>query len=132
MLRRAGAVALAWIVLGELVVPALIAWLYAADARSWFEPLARALARAQSRHSLDYYLDSWRDDGRWAALALLGAIGSLYPVIKMASTGATIEFGSPKVITSLLSSLICAVFVGLCIKSFIDARKARQQQPAAQ
>jgi hypothetical protein len=65
-----------------------------------------------------------------AALALLGAIGSLYPVIKMAATGTAIEWGSPKVVTSLLSSLICAVFVGLCIKSFIDARKARQHPPA--
>lgn len=80
------------------------------------------------------FSDKWRKHAMHgaAALALLGAIGSLYPVIKMAATGATIEFGSPKVITSLLSSLICAVFVGLCIKSFIDARKARQQQPAAQ
>ena len=72
LLRRALAIALAWLVLGELGVPALIAWLHAADAAGWWEPLARAVTRAQARHSLPYYLDSWRDDGRWAALALLG------------------------------------------------------------
>ena len=32
---------------------------------------------------------------------------------------------APAAVSGLLMSLVCAVFVGLCVKSFIDARKAR-------
>ncbi|HEU4429628.1 MAG TPA: HTTM domain-containing protein [Myxococcota bacterium] len=66
------AIVLAWIAIGEGLAPQLIAWLYRAEPSSFAEPLARALARAQTRHSLTYYVDSWREDGRWAVLALLG------------------------------------------------------------
>lgn len=74
-LRRLGAIALAWLVLGEWLVPASIAWLHGADVAGWWAPLARAVGRAQARHALPYYLDAWRDDGRWAALALVGYQG---------------------------------------------------------
>ncbi len=74
-LRRLGALALGWLVLGEWLAPALIAWLHGADAAQWWTPLARALTRAQSRHSLAYYLAAWREDGRWALLALLAYQG---------------------------------------------------------
>lgn len=70
-LRRLAALGLAWLVLGEWLVPTWIRWLYGADAASGWEPLARALARAQARHDLAHYVDAWREDGRWAALAAL-------------------------------------------------------------
>jgi hypothetical protein len=70
-LRRLGLIALAWLVLGEWLAPALIAWLHGADAAGWWPPLARALGRAQARHALADYLGAWREDGRWAVLALL-------------------------------------------------------------
>ena len=73
--RRLAGIALLWLVLGELVVPNLIGWLYSADPANWWAPLARALARAQSRHSLDYYLGAWRKDGRWAVFALFAYQG---------------------------------------------------------
>ena len=63
-LSRLAAIALLWLVLGELVVPSLITWLYSSDAANWWAPLARVLTRAQSRHSLEYYLGSWRKDGQ--------------------------------------------------------------------
>ena len=69
VLRRLAAVALGWLALGEWLVPHGIAWLYAADAATWWGPLGRALARAQARHDLAYYLGAWREDGRWAVLA---------------------------------------------------------------
>jgi hypothetical protein len=74
-LRRLGSIALVWLVLGEWLAPALIAWLHGADAAGWWPPLARALGRAQGRHSLAYYLSAWREDGRWAVLALLAFQG---------------------------------------------------------
>jgi hypothetical protein len=73
--RRVAWIAGGWLALGELAIPALIRWLFASDASDWWTPLARALARAQSRHDLAYYLDAWRDDGRWAVLALLAYQG---------------------------------------------------------
>ncbi len=74
-LRRIGALALAWLVFGEWLAPALIAWLHGFDAAEAATPVAKLLARAQTRHSLAYYLDAWRDDGRWALLALLAYQG---------------------------------------------------------
>ncbi len=70
-LCRLAGIALAWLVLGEFLVPALIAWLHTADAANWWAPLARVVERAQTRHSLEYYVASWSKDGRWAVFALL-------------------------------------------------------------
>jgi hypothetical protein len=81
--RRLGVIALVWLVLGEWLAPAGIAWLHGADAASWWAPLARGLERAQARHSLAYYLSAWREDGRWAVLALLG-----YQGLALATRGA--------------------------------------------
>jgi Vitamin K-dependent gamma-carboxylase len=70
-LQRLGLITLVWLVLGEWLAPALIAWLHGADAAGWWPPLARALGRAQTRHSLADYTGAWREDGRWAVLAVL-------------------------------------------------------------
>ena len=74
-LRLLAAIALGWLVLGEWLGPALIARLHGADAAEGWPPLARLLARAQSRHSLPYYVAAWRENGRWAVLALLAYQG---------------------------------------------------------
>jgi hypothetical protein len=74
-LRHLAAIALLWLVLGEWLAPALIAWLHGADAAGWWPPLARALGRAQARHSLADYTNAWREDGRWAVLALAALQG---------------------------------------------------------
>jgi hypothetical protein len=58
--------------------------------------------------------------------AMLGLIGFALPiwrVIKSLSSGG--EF-SPAVIEQLVMAITCLVFVGLCVKSFIDARRNRQ------
>lgn len=73
--RRPLAVALAWLVLGELIVPHAIAWLHAAETAAWWEPLARALARARERHTADDYIGAWRKDARWGVVAILAYQG---------------------------------------------------------
>jgi hypothetical protein len=75
LLRRLGGIAFAWLVLGEWLVPAGIAWLHGADVSHGWPPLARALSHAQSRHSLASYQEAWRSDGRWAVLALIAYQG---------------------------------------------------------
>lgn len=51
--------------------------------------------------------------------AVLGILGGSYPVVK----GLTGDFGNAA-IESLLMMIFCAVYLGLGIKSFVDARKA--------
>jgi hypothetical protein len=61
-----------------------------------------------------------------AVLALLGAVGSLYPVVKTLVKGDDLVLNSPKVLTSLGSSLLCVTLLILCVRSFMTARKARR------
>jgi hypothetical protein len=52
---------------------------------------------------------------------LLGTIGGLVPVILR-----NFQFAETAVKVGLLMSLLSLCFLALCIKSFVDARKARQ------
>src|SRR5205814_4610342 len=61
-----------------------------------------------------------------AALALLGGLGAPYPIIKRLAQGNEVSFSEPAVVSASLTTLICFVFVALCVNSFIQARKARQ------
>ncbi len=63
---------------------------------------------------------------------LVGLIGFIVPVGRLATTVTKedYQFGFPSV-SLILMTLICGVFVGLCVKSFIDARRQRKQEEAA-
>jgi hypothetical protein len=65
-----------------------------------------------------------------ALLALLGAVGSLYPIVKTVMKGDDLVVNSPKVLTSLGSSLLCLTLLTLCVRSFMAARKARRSLSA--
>ena len=60
-----------------------------------------------------------------AAVGLLGAVGGLVPVILR-----SFKVEEVAVKTGLGMAVLSAVFVGLCVKSFVDARKARQRTAA--
>jgi hypothetical protein len=57
-----------------------------------------------------------------AVFGLLGTLGGLVPAILR-----KFEI-QPAVVVGLTMSVLSALFLGLCIKSFIDARKARQKE----
>lgn len=57
-----------------------------------------------------------------ALVGVLGFVGGFVPVFR-SKTGFDLE--SMAIKSGLLMSLICVIFVALCVKSFIDARKAR-------
>jgi hypothetical protein len=57
-----------------------------------------------------------------AVLGLLGTLGGLVPAILRKFEIQT------AVVVGLTMSVLSALFLGLCIKSFIDARKARQKE----
>ncbi len=54
---------------------------------------------------------------------LIGLIGFIVPLIRIVPNLGNLSL-SAAFITQLLMSLICLAFVVLCVKSFIDARKA--------
>ena len=68
--------------------------------------------------------DEWRKHAMHgaAALALVGILGGLGPMM-MARTHP--EFPSAMVRSTGAMSLMCAVFLVLCVRSFIAARRAR-------
>lgn len=61
-----------------------------------------------------------------AMVGLIGAIGGFMPLIRQYNKSGSFDPRKPSAISGELMILVCAAFVGLCVKSFIDARKARQ------
>ena len=62
-----------------------------------------------------------------AALGLLGFFGAVGGVVKMLKwMGGTTPERPGAVIAQTIMALICAIFVALCVRSFIAARKARE------
>jgi drug/metabolite transporter (DMT)-like permease len=61
-----------------------------------------------------------------AMVGLLGAIGGFMPLQRQLKNSDTFDPLKPSAISGELMILICVVFVGLCVRSFIAARKARQ------
>ena len=65
-----------------------------------------------------------------AMVGLLGAIGGFMPLIRQYNKTGSFDPTKPSAVAGGLMILICAVFVGLCVNSFIRARKARQAKEA--
>ena len=65
-----------------------------------------------------------------AMVGLLGAIGGFMPLIRQYNKTGEFDPTKPSAIAGELMILIWAVFVGLCVNSFIQARKARQANAA--
>jgi uncharacterized membrane protein len=64
-------------------------------------------------------------------VGLIGAIGGFMPLMRQYNNSGTFDPTKPSAISGEVMILVCIVFVVLCVKSFIDARKARKaQQPA--
>jgi hypothetical protein len=64
-----------------------------------------------------------------AMIGLLGAIGGFMPLVRQYNKTGTFDPTKPSAISGELMILICLVFVGLCVKSFIDARRKRTNDP---
>ena len=60
-------------------------------------------------------------------IALLGVVGSLFRIVKKLIVGEELEV-STAVTMQLVVAALCAVFVVLCIRSFIQARRAGATQ----
>ena len=60
-----------------------------------------------------------------AMVGVLGAIGGFMPLIRQASKGLELDPTKLAAASGLLMSALCALFVFLCVRSFIAAKKAR-------
>jgi hypothetical protein len=65
------------------------------------------------------------------AAALLALLGFVMPLGRLiyAASQPEFQFGLAAG-GSLLMAVLCAIFLGLCVKSFVDARAARKQREA--
>ncbi|MBA4065124.1 MAG: hypothetical protein C0501_15700 [Isosphaera sp.] len=61
-----------------------------------------------------------------AILGLVGAVGGFVPALR-----GGFDFGKVSVQVGLLMAALSAVFLVLCVKSFVDARRSRQATAAA-
>jgi len=61
-----------------------------------------------------------------AMVGLMGAIGGFMPLIRQYNIKHEFDPRKPSAISGEVMILVCLVFVGLCVKSFVDARKARK------
>jgi uncharacterized membrane protein (UPF0136 family) len=64
-----------------------------------------------------------------AGVTLLGFLGAARGIPKFLAylSGADVERPAAAVTQSIMA-LLCAIFTGLCVKSFVDARRARAAQ----
>jgi biopolymer transport protein ExbB/TolQ len=67
-----------------------------------------------------------------AMVGLFGVVGGFMPLIRQIDGGGGFDPLKRSAIAGDLTVVISAVFVGLCVNSFIQARKARQAREAAQ
>ena len=64
--------------------------------------------------------------------ALLGLVGFAFPAYRVIAAARTdpekFHIESPAIYGSITMSALCFIFLGLCVKSFIDARIARNRR----
>lgn len=61
-----------------------------------------------------------------AIVGLVGFLGGFMPLQRQFKNTGTIDVTKPSAVSGILMILICAVFVGMCVNSFIQARRARK------
>lgn len=66
-----------------------------------------------------------------AVIGLVGFIGGVANLVRAAVGGAILSMDNPKVQASAGMAVLCLIFVGLCVNSFIQARRRRAAQSQA-
>jgi hypothetical protein len=61
------------------------------------------------------------------AAAALGLIGVIVPLVQVVRKLSPSTLENPAAIEQLLMAVLCALFVALCVRSFIIARRSRAQ-----
>lgn len=61
-----------------------------------------------------------------ALVALLGLLGALERPVRKLASGADLEWSAP-LISQVIMAAICAIFLFFAVKSFVDARRRREE-----
>jgi hypothetical protein len=67
-----------------------------------------------------------------AMVGLLGAVGGFMPLIRQYKNKGTFDPTLPSALSGEAMIIVCTLFVLMCVKSFIDARKARKAKAATE
>lgn len=67
-----------------------------------------------------------------ALVGLVGALGGFMPIIRQISKTGDFDPTKKSAVSGELMILVCVVFVGMCVNSFIQAKKARKAKEAAE
>jgi uncharacterized membrane protein HdeD (DUF308 family) len=67
-----------------------------------------------------------------AMVGLVGAIGGFMPLVRQYNKTGEFDPAKPSAVAGELMILVCVVFVGMCVNSFIQARKAREAKQASE
>jgi uncharacterized membrane protein len=67
-----------------------------------------------------------------AVVGVLGIIGGFMPILRQINNTGTFDPFKKSAVAGELMILICAVFVGLCVRSFVLARLSRQARNTSQ
>jgi F0F1-type ATP synthase assembly protein I len=67
-----------------------------------------------------------------AVVGLVGMLGGFMPLIRQYKKTGAFDPLKPSAASGELMILICAIFLGLCVSSFIQAKKARKAKEAAE
>jgi uncharacterized membrane protein HdeD (DUF308 family) len=66
-----------------------------------------------------------------AMIGLVGALGGFMPLIRQVKNTGEFDPLKKSAVAGELMILVCVVFVGMCVNSFIQAKKARKAKEAA-
>lgn len=66
-----------------------------------------------------------------AMIGLVGALGGFAPLIRQYSKTGDFDPTKKSAVAGELMILVCVVFVGMCVNSFIQAKKARKAKDAS-
>ena len=67
-----------------------------------------------------------------AMIGLVGAVGGFMPLIRQINKTGEFDPTKKSAVAGELMILVCVVFVGMCVNSFIQAKKARKAALASQ
>ena len=66
-----------------------------------------------------------------ALFGVVGLLGGFMPLMRQYKNTGSFDPTKPSAVAGELMILICAVFVGLCVNSFVQVRKARREMTNA-
>jgi hypothetical protein len=105
-----------WLLFTELLIPALIVFLYSSELLSSIE----AVREARAEQSLDYFLFRWRNDTRWATAVLVGYLAFAAATRRPGFAPRWVPKVTP-VALGAVRVLVCSILLGLTLAEHLPS-----------